>query len=246
MQTDIIQFVAGLSYKDKDMTILDINLKPNRVTVDSYAYLNICFKLYTGRIEVLRNGVFFKYIDLPIAINTVLTKKITFSEFAQGDVISFRIDDNVQNRSIVNPITDLSMFKQFKIFPLGDYSNQIIWENEYLLQSTIDFTGEYKIQTDIEFKSQKLFQQLVEVLEILDTEKTVKLTINTGWLLKSDVDTVESLMRTRRAWLERENDTINLRPIAKTIINEDVKRELIDYTLEFEKNKKYNEETYWL
>jgi hypothetical protein len=246
VQTDIIQFVAGLSYNNKDMTILDVNLKPNRVTVNSYVFLNICLKLYTGRIEVLRNGIFFKYIDLPIAISTVLTKKLTFSEFAPGDVISFRIDDNVQNHSIASPITSTSMIKQFKIYPLGDYSNQIIWENEYLLQSTIDFTGEYKIQTDIEFKSQKLFQQLVEVLEILDTEKTVKLTINTGWLLKSDVDTVESLMRTRRAWLERENDTINLRPISKTIINEDVKRELIDYTLEFEINKKYNEETYWL
>lgn len=246
VQSDTIIFVAGLSYANKDMTILDINLKPNRVTTESYVYLNLLLLSPGSSIEVLRNGNAYDLITLPFSTDTILTKKLFFSDFAQGDVISCRVINTLQNRTTIPPNTSQSMVKEFKVFPLNEFSNQIIWQNEYLLKSTIDCTGSYKIQTDIEFQSQKLFHQLVEVLEILDSSKTVKLTINTGWLLKTDIDTVESLMRSPRVWLEQGSSTIDLRPSGKSIINDDSERERIEFTLEFEINKKYNEETYSL
>ena len=53
-------------------------------------------------------------------------------------------------------------------------------------------------------------------------------------------------MRANRVWLENGNKVINLRPTGKSILNVDSERELIDFTLEFEINKKYDEETYSL
>ena len=246
VQSEVISFVAGLSHPNKDMTILDINLKPNRVNTNSYIYLNILLKFPASDLEVLRNGVLHETIALPFTTDTLITKKMFFSDFEKGDVISYRVVNGAQNRGTTPEPTDTSMLKLYKIFDEGDFSNQIIWENEYLLQSTVDCTGSYKIQSDIEFQSQMLLQQLVEVLEVLDSTKSVKLTINTGWLLKTDVDTIESLMRSQRIWLEQGETSIDLRPAGKSIVNEDSERERIEFTLEFTINKKYNEETYSL
>jgi hypothetical protein len=195
---------------------------------------------------VLRNGQLHETIALPFTSDTLITKKMFFTDFEKGDVISYRVVNGAQNRGTTPEPTDTSMLKLYKVFDQGDFSNQIIWENEYLLQSTVDCTGSYKIQSDIEFQSQMLFQQLVEVLEVLDSTKSVKLTINTGWLLKTDVDTIESLMRSQRIWLEQGETSIDLRPAGKSIVNEDSERERIEFTLEFTINKKYNEETYSL
>jgi hypothetical protein len=38
---------------------------------------------------------------------------------------------------------------------------------------------------------------MVERLEHLSSSKEVKLYLNTGWLLFSDIDTIESLMRSK-------------------------------------------------
>ena len=75
--------------------------------------------------------------------------------------------------------------------------------------------------------------------------KEVKLTINTGWLLKNDIDDIESLMRSKKVWFLGYNE-INLTPVTKTIINDDTERELIEFSLEFLINRKYDAETYSL
>jgi hypothetical protein len=48
-----------------------------------------------------------------------------------------------------------------------------------------------------EFKSQTIYVDMVERLEHLSSSKEVKLYLNTGWLLFSDIDTIESLMRSK-------------------------------------------------
>jgi hypothetical protein len=68
-----------------------------------------------------------------------------------------------------------------------------------------------------EFKSQTIYVDMVERLEHLSSSKEVKLYLNTGWLLFSDIDTIESLMRSKRAWLIQGNNTISLRPISKKL-----------------------------
>lgn len=235
--THEIPFVAGLSLGIKTIGFLEINKKPDRATRLAYAYLNMLIPAGTFYLETKRNGVSISQALLPNANGTILTKRVFFDTFTQGDVISFGILS-------ADPLARQPEEKVFEMLPEGKYSHNIAWENDFLLQSVLEFHGVHKVQTDYEFQTQKLYENLVEVLRILDYTKTVKFSINTGWLVATSLDTVESLIRSKRAWLINPAGNINLRPISKTIINQDSERELVEYSIEFEINKKYNEETY--
>lgn len=234
-----IEFVAGTGTGIANEGILDINHKANRVTKKSFAFLNLLISKGNFNLIVKRNNIVYEAFILPITNDSIITKKITFSQFNQGDVISYELSND--DIAAAKPIK-----KKFIIYPPGKYSNHLVWENEFLVQSAIECTGNFKIFSELEFQIQKKVVDEIENLEILDTSKTAKGTINTGWLLKTDVDTVESLMKSKRAWLVRLNDEINIRLIGKTIINEDSEKELIEYLIEFQINPKYNEETYTL
>ncbi len=178
-------------------------------------------------------------IDFYNIQGNIFTYKIYFDSYNQGDIIDVVLDET--RHPLISPPT-----KSFLVFPEGEYSAMIVWENEYLLQSAIECTGGYNIKTDIESVSQKIYKDFVEILEILATSKEVKLNISTGWVAKTDVDTIESLLRSKRAWLLKNNQVIHIRALNKSILNEDSSRGLIDYNLEFQINRSYDEETYSL
>lgn len=241
-----INFLAGLTKVDlggssSNSFMLGFNYKPRRVTKNSFAFINYFVNVFNDfEIHTWKNNVLINQFQLNgLNNNFVHTQTEFFNMYQPGDEIEFRLIS-----------TDLPNFmansRKFIVFPESRYSNMIVWEDEFLLQDALEFTGSHNITTDIEFVDQKLYHNLVEHLEILDTTKDVKLTINTGWLLKTDIDSIESLMRSKRAWIDDINYPVELRPRGKKIINEDSERELIEYTIEFLINRKYNEETYTL
>jgi hypothetical protein len=242
-----LKYVAGLSKNIDRYGFLSINHKESRITKKGYALLNTLFywddnSSICQTIDIYKNGFFLDSINLITDPNYIRLDKFTFDQYQPGDVIEYGLWDS---NNFHRPIKLSS--KKYIVFPDNRYSNMIVWEDAFLLQSAMEFTGSHSIKTDIEFVTQKLYANLIEHLQIIDTTKDVKLTINTGWILKTDIDSVESLMRSRRAWLDKgNNETIALRPISKTIINEDSEKELIEYTIEFLINRNYNEETYTL
>ncbi|WP_395058228.1 hypothetical protein [Flavobacterium sp.] len=239
--SDVIYFVAGLSKEITNIGFLDINPKPNRVTTNSFAYLNILIPSGTYVLKIFKNNAHIplETIVLPNSDGKIITKKILFDSYNQGDIIDVVLDNTT------TPL-DSPPTKRYLVFPEGKYSCMVVWENEYLLQSATESTGGYTIKTDIEIQSQKVYKDFVEILENLSTSKEVKLNISTGWLAKTDIDSIESLMRSKKAWLIKNNQIINLRTIGKSILNEDSDRELIDFNLEFQINRSYDEETYSL
>lgn len=236
--TSAIQFVAGISRGITTIGFLDFNLKMNRVTTKSFAYLNILIPSGNYELRIFKNGSIESSLSLPTSNGKIICKKVTFENFNQGDVIDYVLD--------VVGGTSTAIKKSFVVFPEGMYSNILVWENEFLLQSALECTGTTSIKSDIEFQSQKVYEDFVEKLNHLSSSKEVRFTINTGWLMQSDVDTIESLMRSKRVWLTKGNETIVLRPTGKSIVNQDSERELIDFTLEFIINRNYDEETYTL
>jgi hypothetical protein len=234
-----IPFIAGLSQGITTVGFLDFNPKPNRVTKNSFAYLNILIPAGSYELRTLKNGTLVSAEALPASTGVVICKKVLFSAFEKGDLIQYVID-------VVGQSNALAPKKTYILFPDNNYSNMIVWENEFLLQSAIECTGSALLDPEGEFQSQTVYVDLVERLEHLSSSKTVKLFINTGWLLFSDIDTVESLMRSKRAWLIQGDTTISLRPIRKKLPQKDLEEELIQYPLEFQINQKYNEETYSL
>lgn len=235
-----IPFVAGLSRGLTNLGFLDFNPAPNRVTKNSFAYLNILTPSGSYELRTFKNGTLVgAAVALPASTGIVFCKKVTFATFEKGDYIQFVVD-------VVGQSNSNAPKKTFVVFPEGNYSNHIVWEDEFLLQKALECTGTVSIVPEGEFQSQTIYVDLVERLEHLSSSKSVKLNINTGWLAYSDIDTIESLMRAKKAWLIQGNQFVNLRPIGKKLPEKDVTNELIQFQLEFKINQTYNEETYSL
>jgi len=233
-----IKFVAGLSRAMVvDKALLEFNLKPARVTKKSFYFLNILVPDFNYELRIFKNNVLHQTIRLPYPDGKILCKKISFSTYNHGDVVRVSLN---QEGDIDSEVPE----KIFYVIPEGKYSNHITWEDEYLLQSALECTGALMVKPEFEFKSNLVYQNLVEILEYLETKKTGKLFINTGWIINSHIDDIESLLRSRRVWLQLGDKRISLRPITKTIVTEDTERELIEYALEFQINPSYDQETY--
>jgi len=237
--TPEIQFVAGHSRGITNLGFLDFNPLANRGTKNGFAYLNMLYPSGSYELRTFKNGTLVTSEALPAYDNKIICKKVLFSDYYQGDIVQYIVDVVGENNSTAPK-------KIFKMLPEGNYSNTIVWENEFLLQSALECTGTASIKSDFEFTSQKVYENLVEKLDYLSSSKEVKLFINTGWLIKSDIDTIESLMRSKKAWLVNTKGNISLRPINKAMVNEDLARELIEFSLEFIINRTYDEETYSL
>lgn len=235
-----IPFLAGLSKQITNLGFLDFNPVTNRVTKNSFAYLNFITPTGTYELRTFKNGTLQgTAVALPASTGIVFCKKVLFSNYNQGDYIQFVIDK-------VGETNGDAPKKSFVLFPEGNYSNHIVWENEFLLESAIECTGTASIIPEGEFQSQTIYQDLVEKLVNISSSKNVRLNINTGWLSMNDIDTVESLMRAKRAWLIQGNSFINLVPTSKKLPERDLQTELIQFSLEFKINQTYNEETYSL
>jgi hypothetical protein len=235
-----IPFLAGLSKGITRMGFLDFNPLPNRVTKNSFAYLNFIVPLGKYEIRIFKNGIQIgTLMSITDQSGTVLSKKVSFSEYNQGDAIQFVLDKVGENNANASK-------KTFRLAPEGNFSNHIVWENEFLLQSAIECTGTASIVPEGEFQTQLVYVDLVEKLINIASSKNVKLNINTGWLMLSDIDTVESLMRAKRAWLIQGDTFINLVPTGKKLPERNLETELIQFSLEFKINQNYNEETYSL
>jgi hypothetical protein len=234
-------FVAGYNeaVNPKLPFLLDPSGEIKRVTTNGYDLVNFLATNVSHSWEVFRNGELFANEQLLKTSGWVCCKRINFNLFQPGDEITVEI-----KRVIGSPSTAQVLQKNYIVFPEGKYSTMVTWENDFLLQSVLEFTGVYSLKSEFEATSQVLFQNLVEVLEVLEVRKINKFSINTGWLNISDVDTIESLMRSRRAWVSLNGKYIELRAISKAMTNSDTERELIEYTVEFQINRTFNEKAY--
>jgi hypothetical protein len=238
-RSSIIKFLAGLSRDIETFGFLDFNMIGNRVTKNSYSIVNMVIPDGNYQLNIYKNNssVPVSSILLPDPDNKVICKKISFSEFNPGDVIRIEI------AHVTDPLV-APVYKKFYVLHEGKYSNHIIWQNIYKVQSSFEFTGGGKISTEFEQITQKLYDNFVERLETLGTYKEVKIMINTGWITKVDIDSIESLMRAEKAWLKQDGKVISLVPLVKSMANQDTERELVEYSIEFTINREHDEETY--
>lgn len=232
------KFVAGISDNvTQPYTFLDVNSNKQRATKMGYTILNMLLPSIPLMLKTYRNGVLVQEEKLPLSNGKIVSKHKPFGSFAQGDIIKYTISQEGALEELVE--------KTFGIIPEGRYSNMIVWENEFLLQSVLECIGSFSSETELGITSMEKFQNLVEVLEYLEVRKKSKFSINTGWLLKNDHITIESLMASKRVWIQLPNSAwISVRPLSKKMVNIDSERGLIDYDLEFQLNRTNNAKTY--
>lgn len=203
-----------------------------RVTKKGIHYLNILTPQVPRTVKMYRNELFYQeYLLEPLG--NIISDKITFDQFNQGDVIEYRLT-----------LEASSISKRFIIFPDGYASTMIIWEGNNLLKSSFEFTGKLQVKSDYENRTFTSYVDLAEVTKIIETKKISKLTINTGHITRMDIGVIDSLLLSHRAWLISGENLIELIPIQKNYIPNDSDRELLSFDVEFQINRKYNEEVY--
>ena len=163
---------------------------------------------------------------------------IEFNDSIPGDIITYELKNKVND--------DIWMSKTFKVFPVGKHSNHIYWLSDFLVQSVIEFTGRLIVKNDYDYLHQKTTQDGVLITNPIHTQKESKIIINTGWILPSDVASIDSIMRSKQVYIILNFVQVQIIPIPKSLLIIDTDRDLVEFSLEFIINKNYNEENYSL
>lgn len=236
---DNIQFIAGLlpNLKLGNFAILTSNTNASRVT--PLGFFNVTFLLPVGthQLELLLNNtaVLTETVEIT-ALNNIITKKVKAETYNAnpGDVFSYTIKTK-------------ALAKQVVVFPKQLKSNHLLFINEFKLLDSLECTGVFNFDINYNQIKHKYKRDLVEITEVIETKNENAFTINTGWILKTDNITVDSIMRSKKAWLFiNESETIEMVPIPKKIENLNSDQPLYSFELEFTINNSVNAQNYTL
>jgi hypothetical protein len=236
--SDVQKYYAGFSqYVSGSATFLDGNPHPRALTNKAFAYLNFLIPETTYELCLYKNNNEVSRQVLDSTSGWVASLKVSFEDFNPGDVVKYTLEPF--GITSENPPS-----KVFLIFPEGLRSNVVVFEDEFLVQNVVEFKGALEYKTDREQVTFTTYQNLVEVLDILESTRTSKLTIYTGWLSKNCQFTIDSLMSSKRVWINNSGTWVPARPITKSLFNEDSERDLYDFAVEFQLINQYNEKNY--
>jgi hypothetical protein len=235
-----ILFLSGLTPKNKNtnVAILELSNQMKRVYKSSFDFINLMLPGSNDFSLVLSKGDTELQVIPLVPLTATHREKITFSELdiIPGDVVDAKI---------VNNNGEILVSKKYLIFPEEEYSTMILWEDEYRLIQTFHFSGKHTVKNDYTTNQFKTYQDFVEVVRKLSSTKDLKLSINTGFITKQDIPYIDSIVSAKKAWIYiSETEKIEIIPNTKSLIYDDVDREIISYDLEFDINKKYNEENF--
>lgn len=198
---------------------------PVRVTPKSYGVINFIKRSGIHNIEVHVNGVKKRSIVHDTVTDSVFGMIFSFAEYRPGDLVFLKIQNE-----------DGDFYeRRFYVFPQNKESYHLAWVTEHEQLELLEFTGAYSIDSTYERIENNVYRNLVNVKEILQTDKTQPLTTNTGWLLKDNHVLMDSLMRAKKAWLFLPNTDykIALVPQSKKLANYDSDQALYSYDVEF-------------
>lgn len=236
-----IKFLSGITPKIKsgNNAILELSNNSKRVTPNSFDYLNLM--LGDGFDKIL--GVYINGVPPEgyIYIPTYNTYKhiVHFSDF------NVQPGDQVEVRIYPGNIGSRFFSKKYIVIPEQEYSNMILWEDDYKMLQSYEFTGKHTVKSDFSFQNFNKKKNLIEYLQNIETKDVEKITINTGFVPKNDIVYIKNIIRARRIWLYvSETELVELTSETKSLVFDDVDRELNYFDLDFTINKKYNEESH--
>lgn len=233
-----IKFLAGVTPKIKNgnTAFLEISEGTKRIANAEFDFVNLL--LQPGQIydcEILRNGTSIEQFQISSLVPTYLYKlDFTLIEPVPGDVIEFKV--------FVNATDFIS--KKYLIFPEAEYSNMILWEDEFKLVQSYEFTGKHLVKPDFTYQNSNQKRNLIDYLKTVDSKNTQKISLNSGFLPKTDRQIIMSILASKRLWIYvSENNLVEIVNETKSIPFDDVDRELISFDLEFIINKTRYEES---
>lgn len=228
-----VPFIAGRKPKllENNIALLSNNINYERVTEKGLFIVNLLLPIGKHVLKVFKNGVEQSTTTLTVAgDHNVFSKKINVKDFngTKGDVFQFAV-------------ANTSIKKNFVVFPNNVTSKHLVFIDEFKLFRVLECTGHYSFPDEYDQITHTYYRNLVEVLEIIETTETNKLKINTGWVLKTDTETLSTISKFKRVFLiENDEQILDMVIKAKKLTKEDSEAELYEYDLEFQINHNSN------
>lgn len=236
-----LKFLSGITPKNKkgNNAILEISNGTKRITANSFDYLNLMLSAGPDKsIEIFKNEISQEYYPISADYNTN-KETINFSNYdlKPGDILEVKI--------YLDALSTIFLSKKYEVFPEPEYSHMIIWEDDYKMMQTYEFTGKHTVKSDYNFQNFNQKRNLIDYLKNVHTKDTEKITINTGFIPKNDIIYINNIIKARRVWIHISDDElVELNNETKSLIYDDIDRELNFFDLEFTINKKHNEESH--
>jgi len=232
-----ILFVKGSSpvnYKDENG--IAFSEHPVRVTPNSYGMFNFFKRSGLHTIKIYLNGKLEKSITHDTVLDSVFGMILSFKDYKEGDLVFVNLEGE----------EGTTLVKQFYVFPENIESYHIAWVTEHEQIEMLEFTGAITIGSKYKRVENTVFKNLVNVKEILDTTKEQSLTVNTGWVLKNNHVLIDSLVRSKIAWLflPGTDSTIPLVPKSDALSNYNSERAVYAYDINFTINPENDAKVY--
>tara|TARA_R110002050_G_scaffold69507_2_gene150371 strand:+ start:42857 stop:45451 length:2595 start_codon:yes stop_codon:yes gene_type:complete len=198
---------------------------PIRVTRNSYAMINFIKRSGIHTMEIHVNGKKEKTITHDTVQSSMFGMVVGFKDYKEGDLVYIKLE---------NEIGDFYE-RKFYVFPENKESYHLAWVTEHEQLELLEFTGGYGIDSNYERIENSVYQNLVNIVEVLKTNRKQPLRTNTGWVLKDNHVLIDSLMMAKRAWLFLPNTDykIALVPQGKKLANYDSDRGTYSYDIDF-------------
>lgn len=233
-----LNFILGRKPLVKDrFAFLNAKPVPLRVTKNSLSVVNYVSD-QLRKLYLWKNGSVISSFNHPFNEFRIYGILIVFDDYNIGD----RLKLSETNTALIAD----EIKQEFIVFPEGKQSNHIFFADEYGVVRAFEFTGDWSIGSEYNFIESSRYQNLVEFFRNENTVKVQNITINTGWIPKSNQYYVDLIIRSGMAWLTT-NDTENvveLVPKSKELSNTDSDRELYAYDVTFKINRSHDLQNY--
>lgn len=238
-----IKFVVGRKPTElvNNAGILEQNTTATRITSKGFAFINMLLPFGNYIVEILINNEVAQTYGFIVNTSNIYCRKLDFAplNISPGAVVDFRVNTE-------NPLSHGFSYitKRFLCFPDGLNSTFIAWQENNNLKNVLEFTGEFKAETDIENIFHNYRTNNTDILEKISSTKTGRFQIDTGWILKSEHVTIESLMLSKKAWIIINGEALAMVPLSKQLGSSDSTKGLISYVIEFQLNKSHDAQVY--
>lgn len=235
-----LKFLSGITPKNKvgNNAVLEISDGIKRVTANSFDFINLM--LVPGvekQIDVYVNNELQEQYAINSDVDTY-RETIFFTNY------NLKAGDSVEVIVFLDFLKTQFLSKKYIVYPEPEYSNMILWEDDFKMLQSYEFTGKHTVKNDFSFENFTQRKNLVDYVKNMGTKDVQKITINTGAIPKHDIQIIKNIIKAKRVWLfVNEFEIVELNNETKSLIYDDVDRELNYFDLEFTINKKTNEES---
>lgn len=226
-----IKFIAGFKPKllASNMALLNINSDYCRVTSNGHCTVNFLASAGVHTLKIYKNTTeLASEVFTASALDTIYTKSIDVASLAvaPGDVIKFEIQGT-------------TIKKEFIVFPDTEFSNTLFYINNHKLIGSLELTGGFSFPNTYNQITHKYKRNLVEILEIVETLDEGFIKINTGYILKTQIEVVDEIFNAKKVYVKNmEGKDFEMVPVSKKMVGVNTDNFTYSYDLEFRINKK--------